>query len=110
MSNYKVPAEVLEDDKTFGEWINVALRQLVEFKETTKNSDRQVNKLVSIGMLAYFVLLVDASADQNDTYFVNRHVCGLQLETIQYAKKSLGLNGKMMIPWLLMKIYYLKEP
>ena len=24
VSNYKVPAEVLEDDKTFGEWINMA--------------------------------------------------------------------------------------
>ena len=45
------------------------VRQLVEFKKTAKNSDRQVNKLVSIGMLTYFAFVVGANADQNDTYF-----------------------------------------
>ena len=45
------------------------VRQLVEFKETAKNSDRQVYKLVSIGMLAYMAFLVNGNADQNDTYF-----------------------------------------
>ena len=43
--------------------------QLVEFKETVKNSDRQLNKFVSIGILTYSAFLADANADQNDTYF-----------------------------------------
>ena len=44
-------------------------RQLLEFKETVQNSISQVIKFISFGLFSFLATIVNASADQNDTYF-----------------------------------------